>query len=392
MFVRAGLSRSAGVVVGVALVVEDANQLIQLTAEVQSGKVEDGFVLITTDSAMAERLLPFNNAIQAIVAEYSSDDVTVGHPSVPIVSQVGDATASVQNGDVVIVEGYRGLVVVNPSLELISKFQKTMRYRSGGRYRLEDGTDVVQSLDGQTVRIFSHLNADCDISISSDAGADGAFLDGAWVTDRLTNVKWVEQLIDYLGGRAVAIKMPSSINADALKGILRLSEELTVTAVYGDHSITIDNYRSMEAVMSDKNELADGISLSRPLLTGMCWQPGDELVDDFGEANSLWVELPPVGMLDKQCAGLCYQQNRIARLNLLTRMGVTGYIDPSVFGIYLGLGYSDLCLPDACIIPCKKILPMISISLAREAVAGVLSSDGDVAWSDILDQYRINTQ
>lgn len=396
MWIRMGTSRSGGVVVGVARLVDDARQLLELAAQESASShaldPELGYVLVTKDASMAERLLPFNTAIQAIVADYGGDEVTMGHPSIPIVADIEEATMSIQDGDLLIVEGYRGLVISNPTLEVISKFQQIMQYRSRNRYRLEQGTDTQSSLDGHVVRLFAHLNSDSDLSVSQDAGADGVYLDGSWAIQCLSDKCWVEKLIGYCGGRAVTLKMPASLDGPALEGIMRLSEELTVTAVYSAQSVRQSAYRMIEASSARDSEQRFGICLSRSLLSGCTWQPGDDLIEQFDDTNSLWVDLPPISMLDKQCASQCIQQNQYAQNALLTRMGVTGSVDPSVFGVYLGLGYSDLCMPLHCIMPCKRILPMVSVELARQAVIDALPDEHDVAWSDLLDRYRILTQ
>ncbi len=394
MWIRMGAARSGGVVVGVARVVEDARRLLEMTVHETSAAHIDpelGYVLVTQDASMAERLLPFNPAIQAIVADYGGEDVTMGHPSIPIVADVEDATSSIQDGDLLIVEGYRGLVISNPSLELISKFQQIMQHRSRNRYRLEQGTDVLQSLDGHTVRMFAHLQSSIDFMVAEDAGADGVYLDGSWAIQCLQDRKWVERLIEYCGGRGMAIKMPASLDGAALEGLMRISEELTVTAVYGPQSVKQSIYRMAEAGAARKSEQQCGICLSRPVLSGAVWQPGSEPMEQFYDINSLWVDLPPVGMLDKLCASQCIVQNQYAQNALLTRMGVTGAVDPTVFGVYLGLGYSDLCMPLHCIMPCKQMLPMVSRELARQAVSEALSEDSEIRWADLLESYRILT-
>lgn len=396
MWIRMGTSRSGGVVVGVARVVDDPRQLLELAAQESAASFgmdpELGYVLVTKDASIAERLLPFNSAIQAIVADCGGDDLTIGHPSIPIVADIEDATSEIVDGDLLIVEGFRGIVISNPSLEVISKFQQIMQYRSRNRYRLEEGTDTLQSLDGHTVRLFAHLSSYTDLTVSQDAGADGVYLDGSWVVPCLSDRRWIEKLIGFVGGRGVTLKMPSSLDGPSLDGIMRLSEELTVTAVFGSQSMKPSAYKRLETNAVNSCEQQYGICLSRPVLSGCTWQPGDESIEQFDEANSLWVDLPPVSMLDKLCASQCLQQNQYAQNALLTRMGVTGAVDPSVFGVYLGLGYSDLCMPMHCILPCKRILPMVSVELARQAVSEALDDEQEVNWSDLLDRYRILTQ
>lgn len=92
----------------------------------------------------------------------------------PAVVGIGDFIEQVHNGDTVIVDGDRGVVVVNPDDELIARYQRRQADRRSLSDRLAKLADLpAETLDGARVQLSANIEFPQEAAACTRRGADG---------------------------------------------------------------------------------------------------------------------------------------------------------------------------------------------------------------------------
>ncbi|HET6251917.1 MAG TPA: phosphoenolpyruvate--protein phosphotransferase [Tepidisphaeraceae bacterium] len=93
---------------------------------------------------------------------------------IPAVVGLGNITAEVIGGDVVIIDGTRGVVIVNPDEEQLSDYRETGRkYKEGERERQSLSSQPAKTLDGHEVLLMANIEFPEDIEDADARGAQG---------------------------------------------------------------------------------------------------------------------------------------------------------------------------------------------------------------------------
>ena len=91
---------------------------------------------------------------------------------IPAVVGLGNITSEVSGGDVVIIDGTRGVVIVNPDEEQLADYRETGRkYKEGERERQSLSSQPARTLDGHEVSLMANIEFPEDIE---DADAHDA--------------------------------------------------------------------------------------------------------------------------------------------------------------------------------------------------------------------------
>src|SRR5579864_1949859 len=91
---------------------------------------------------------------------------------IPAVVGLGNITSEVSGGDVVIIDGTRGVVIVNPDEEQLADYRETGRkYKEGERERQSLSSQPARTVDGHEVILMANIEFPEDIE---DADARGA--------------------------------------------------------------------------------------------------------------------------------------------------------------------------------------------------------------------------
>ncbi len=93
---------------------------------------------------------------------------------IPAVVGLGNITAEVTGGDVVIIDGTRGVVIVNPDVEQLDDYRETGRkYKEGERERQSLNNQPARTLDGHEVSLMANIEFADDIEDADQRGAQG---------------------------------------------------------------------------------------------------------------------------------------------------------------------------------------------------------------------------
>ena len=96
---------------------------------------------------------------------------------IPAVVGCGDALASVKGGDVVIVDGSEGMLVVNPTTEILNEYtakKKAFTTQASALNALKD--TVAVTTDGVRVKLMANISNATDLEASFAFGAEGSGL------------------------------------------------------------------------------------------------------------------------------------------------------------------------------------------------------------------------
>lgn len=95
----------------------------------------------------------------------------------PAVVGLGDVAARIQDGALVVVDGTKGVVVVDPDRATLAKYQQLAKGYERYRAELAKIRDYpAQSLDGHAVRLMGNIETPDEVQSVIDAGGDGVGL------------------------------------------------------------------------------------------------------------------------------------------------------------------------------------------------------------------------
>ena len=96
---------------------------------------------------------------------------------IPAVVGCGEALASVKHGDILIVDGSEGMLIVNPTVEMLDEYttkQNVFSSQAGALGALKD--TVAVTTDGVRVRLMANISNAADLEASFAFGAEGCGL------------------------------------------------------------------------------------------------------------------------------------------------------------------------------------------------------------------------
>src|SRR4029077_1184318 len=93
---------------------------------------------------------------------------------IPAVVGLKDVTAHVANGDLLIIDGNEGLVIINPSMTVLENYRKAREIQQAELRELEKLRDLpAQTLDGHRVVLASNIETPEEVKTALGHGAEG---------------------------------------------------------------------------------------------------------------------------------------------------------------------------------------------------------------------------
>ncbi|MBV9080983.1 MAG: phosphoenolpyruvate--protein phosphotransferase, partial [Elusimicrobia bacterium] len=93
---------------------------------------------------------------------------------IPAAVGMRDVTSRVRTGDMVIVDGHEGLVIVRPDAATLSKYREEQKRRSEEEQRLEKLRDLpAQTTDGHRITLAANIETPDDVKVALSHGAEG---------------------------------------------------------------------------------------------------------------------------------------------------------------------------------------------------------------------------
>lgn len=94
--------------------------------------------------------------------------------TIPAVVGMRDVTSRVRTGDMVIIDGKEGLVIVNPDQATLAKYKADQKRQSDEVHRLENLRDLpAQTTDGHRVTLAANIEVSEDVKVALGQGAEG---------------------------------------------------------------------------------------------------------------------------------------------------------------------------------------------------------------------------
>lgn len=185
--------------------------------------------------------------IVAITAE--SIEVDTVDCDIPAIVGVENLRQSVESGNIIIVDGGRGTLYVDPDAETVMYYQSMEVHKKTRRLFLGSAHLPAVTQDGTTVLVLGLVNNLSEASTALTEGADGLVLE-APEPGSLSSDDW-SQLLDQLAGKSlVYLGMPDS---DSIRDIVEGALPLQVTvAVPSAQASSLVGLRKSVEVVSDE--------------------------------------------------------------------------------------------------------------------------------------------
>jgi phosphotransferase system enzyme I (PtsI) len=165
--------------------VKDVHDVEKRLLKLLIGQKHEDLAHLTQDvTVIAHDLLPSQTAAlnRKFVRGFATDvggrtshtAIVARAMGIPAVVGLGNITAEVSGGDLVIIDGTRGVVIVNPDDEQLADYRETGRkYKEGERERQSLSTQPARTLDGYEVSLMANIEFPRDIEDADTHGAQG---------------------------------------------------------------------------------------------------------------------------------------------------------------------------------------------------------------------------
>lgn len=190
-------------------------QVVDEQVEVPEQAIVVAHDLSPADAAMMARTGRVAGFITDLGGHTSHTALVARARSTPAVVGAGRASEQLSPGDLVALDGTRGLILVNPSAEQLALFRETMRREQESEQRALLTRDLVaESTDGYRVRLTGNMEFPEEVPLLLAHGAEGIglyrtefmFLDRTSAPSEEEQYHAYRQVLEQLQGRPVTIR------------------------------------------------------------------------------------------------------------------------------------------------------------------------------------------
>lgn len=362
---------SRGIAVGTAMVLRasDLRATLDLFTAYESRHREHlGFVAVCRDIALGEALWRAGAGVIAMVAE-SPALPEGGAIGVPALVGVNQLLLNVRDGDIVIVDANRGVLIVDPDMRLMTQYQRQEMHPSGKRYVLGWTHETVRTLDDHPIRTIA-VSDDWQQAVQSvESGADGAFLDAYASEQCLSDPAARHALLQGMAGKCLLMELPVLPDEAIWRAIAESTLQMVVTFVLPSLQES-EVYAFLDSLQQAQNMLEEeqGALLFQDAMLGG-WTSFSPLPNIPEVANIRALYLREAEMRSWfQAEWLQGIENLalFAQTRLLARGMVLGADSEWLIPLAVGAGMSELLLPPHCIARVKEMIPYLSYEQCRE--------------------------
>ncbi len=364
---------SRGIAVGTAMVLRasDLRATLDLFTAYEARHREHlGFVAVCRDIALGEALWRAGAGVSAMVAESPSlpEGGAIGVPALVGVPQL---LLNIRDGDIVIVDANRGVLIVDPEMRLMTQYQRQEMHPSGKRYVLGLTHETARTLDDHPIRVIAISEHWQNAVQSLEAGADGAFLDAYASEQCLLNPAALHALLQGAAGKALLLELPVLPDDAIWRAIAESTLQAVITFVLPSlHESDVSAFLGGLQQAQDALEEEQGAQLFQDALIAG-WTPPSPLPDIPDIANIRAVYLRETELRTWfQAEWLQAVENLtlFAQTRLLARGAVLGAEGEWLIPLAVGAGISELLLPPHCVARVKETIPYLSYEHCRELV------------------------
>ena len=143
--------------------------------------LQDNLVIVAHDLSPSDTVSLYNKKIIAFVTDMggrtSHTAIIAKSLGVPAVVGLKDATLRINNGDFLVVDGQKGLVIINPTHLTRELYVKEQSQMHASLEKLEDLKDLpAQTIDGKKITLLANLELSNEIPTAKKFGAEGVGL------------------------------------------------------------------------------------------------------------------------------------------------------------------------------------------------------------------------
>src|SRR5690625_308169 len=139
---------------------------------------EEELIVVARDISPGDMLRLRQSKFAAFVTDLggatSHTAIIARSMGIPAIVGVGDFHRAVQDGDVIIVDGHAGVVIVNPAKHVLEEYRQKKQYYIDKKAQLQALRDAsAQTLDGVLITLETNIELPFEAKTSYEAGADG---------------------------------------------------------------------------------------------------------------------------------------------------------------------------------------------------------------------------
>jgi phosphotransferase system enzyme I (PtsI) len=140
--------------------------------------LQDDLIIVAHDLSPSDAVSMYNKKIKGFLTDIggrtSHTAIIANSLGVPAVVGLKDATLKVNNQDYLIIDGQKGLVIINPSAGTREMYTKEQHKITATLEKLEDLKNLpAQTIDGKKISIRANLELSSEISTIRKYGAEG---------------------------------------------------------------------------------------------------------------------------------------------------------------------------------------------------------------------------
>ncbi|MGK9475872.1 phosphoenolpyruvate--protein phosphotransferase [Melioribacter sp. OK-6-Me] len=141
-------------------------------------KVSNDVIVVTTNLSPSDTVLLSRSNVKGYVTDFggltSHAAIVARSLNIPAVVGIHEATNLIQNGDLLIIDGFHGEVIVNPSNELINEYkEKINKLSQYDEELLKIKSLPAVTLDGKEIKLMANLDISEEMSFIVHNCADG---------------------------------------------------------------------------------------------------------------------------------------------------------------------------------------------------------------------------
>ena len=141
-------------------------------------RIQSEAVIVSDSLTPADTLLLSRNKVKSFITDHggltSHAAIISRSLNIPAVSGTHDATKKLNDGQTVIVDGFHGYIIYDPTDEQISFFEEKQQHLVTLQKELEELTDKpAVTKDGKEIQIFANVDVTGEMDVVKTSGANG---------------------------------------------------------------------------------------------------------------------------------------------------------------------------------------------------------------------------
>ena len=153
------------------------SKLLQIE-EKDFSKIEPATIIVTQELTTSDTAKINMKNVSGIISEIGGTNSHVSiiarNKQIPMIIRVENVVEQIADGDVVVIDGEKGDIHINPTIEQMAKYQNLQKQDEQEKQRLEKFKNVVaKTRDGYQVEVSSNIGKTSDLEDVLKFGADG---------------------------------------------------------------------------------------------------------------------------------------------------------------------------------------------------------------------------